>query len=224
MSHTTRRYLIPIVLLGMAAVLSGAVRRSRSETPQATFGLEKMPLQLGGFRGRVLPSDESVFAYLSADEMIDRMYVDPEETHTVKLSVVFARGWRALHSPRSCYMNQGWAVIEDGPHEMALAEGSAGTIHATRLVMSKPDGARFVAVYTFATGPGTTGSWFLHSARMAFGGAKRGGALVAAVAPSSTAASDPGATAAAEGLVRQALHFMQERWEGAGKSSLDSES
>jgi len=222
--HATRRYLIPIVLLATAALLSGSVRRSRSHTPQASFGLAKMPLELSGFRGRVLPSDESVFAYLGADEMIDRLYVDPEEKHTVKLSVVFARGWRALHSPRSCYKNQGWAVVEDTPDEMAPAEGKTDPIHATRLVMSKPDGSRFVAVYTFATGPATTGSWFLHSARMAFGGAKRGGALIAVVAPSSTAESDPAATAAAEGLVRQALGFMQGRWEGKEKSSLDSKS
>jgi hypothetical protein len=106
---------------------------------------------------------------------------------------------------------------------MTPTEGRTGTIHATRLVMSKPDGSRFVAVYTFATGPATTGSWFLHSARMAFGGAQRGGALIAVIAPSSTAQSDPSATAAAEGLVRQTLTFMQERWEGTEKSSLDNQ-
>jgi EpsI family protein len=211
------------VLLVLTGLLSGAVRRGRADVGGDALGLDDLPLQLAGFRGRVLPPDQSVFAYLGADEMIDRIYVNPEETNTVQLSIVYSRGWRALHSPRDCYKNQGWALIEDDACEIALGDGGGDSVHAKRLVMDKP-GLRFVAVYTFATDRATTGSWFLHSARMALGGTGKGGALISAVAPSGSSATDPQATLAAEGVVREATRFMRQKWEGAGKSRLDSES
>jgi len=222
-SHLPRRYLIPLVLLALGAVVVVSIRHGRSEAPRRVFGLADLPFTLAGFQGRELPSDESVFAYLGADEMIDRLYVDPEQTQDVKLSIVFARGWRALHSPRACYKNQGWAVIEDTAYDIPTGGGEGSEIHGARLVMEKSD-LRIVAIYTFATGEATTGSWFLHSARMAFGGTGRGGALIAAVATSPGATGDSSASLAAEGIVREATQFMRERWERAGKAGMDSES
>jgi EpsI family protein len=219
--RTAKRLLIPLALLALTGLLCGSVRRGRAGAAGSALGLDDLPLQLAGFRGRVLPPDQSVFAYLGADEMIDRIYVNPEETNTVQLSMVYSRGWRALHSPRDCYKNQGWALIQDDPCEIALGDGDA--IHGKRLVMDKP-GLRFVAVYTFVTGRATTGSWFLHSARMALGARGKGGALIAAVAPSGSSATDPQATLAAEGIVREATRFIRQKWEGAGKSRLDSRS
>ncbi len=81
-----------------------------------------MPLQFGDFRGRELPTDKSVFAYLGADEMIDRLYMDETTHRGVTLSVVFARGWRALHSTEQCLRNQGWRLIKRARVELPSAE------------------------------------------------------------------------------------------------------
>jgi len=207
--NLTRRCLIPLVLLGLATLVAGALRRARPDAAGVGFGLAELPLQVGGFRGRALQAPENAYEYLEADEMLERIYVNPEETHTVKLTIVFARGWRALHSQRACLTNQGWTVIEDNALEIPTGEG--GTLHATRLLLER-SGSRIVVVYMFVTGRATTGSWFLHSARMAFGGGRRGGALLVAVAPTESAATDAAAEKAAEGIVREATRFMQEKW------------
>jgi len=201
---------MPAVLLGAATVLGGSLRRGQLHATPAAFGLEAMPLQLGGFRGREQPLKESAWEYLEADEMIERVYVNPEETRTVKLSVVFARGWRALHSQRACLTNQGWTVIEDG--SLAIPTGGE-PLHATRLVLER-SGVRIVVVYMFVTGEATTGSWFHHSVRMALGGSRRGGALLSAVAPSESPATDHEAPKTAQGIIREATQFMQTKWEG----------
>jgi len=208
-SGVTRRYLISAVLLGAATLLGGSLRRGQSHLTPAAFGLDALPLQIGGFRGREQPLNESAFGYLEADEMIERVYVNPEETGTVKLSVVFARGWRALHSQRACLTNQGWTVIEDGSLDVPTDDEP---LHATRLVLER-SGVRIVVVYMFVTGEATTGSWFHHSVRMALGGSRRGGALLSAVAPSESPTTDREATETAEGIVREATDFMQARWE-----------
>jgi EpsI family protein len=210
LSKATRRYLIPIALLGLATLAAGAIRRARPDSGGAGFGLEALPLQVGGYRGRALQTPENAYDYLEADEMIERVYVNPEETNTVKLTIVFARGWRALHSQRACLTNQGWAVIDDGAAEIPAGDGT-GTLHATRLLLER-SGSRIVVIYLFVTGKATTGSWFLHSARMALGGGRQGGALLVAVAPTESAATDAAAERAAAGIIVEATRFMQERW------------
>jgi len=207
---TTRRYLIPLVLLAATTVAAGAIRRARPHAGGAEFGLEDLPLQVGGFRGRALAAPENAYDYLEADEILARVYVNPEETNTVKLTIVFARGWRALHSQRACLTNQGWTVIEDEALEIPAREGR--TYNATRLLLER-DGSRIAVVYLFVTGKATTGSWFLHSARMALGGGRRGGALLVAVAPTPSAAGDADAEASAEGIAREAVQFLQQKWD-----------
>lgn len=203
------------MLLVVAALASGLLRQGQSASAKQPFGLNELPLELNGYRGRALEPSKSVFGYLNPDEMIERIYVDPDEAYVVKLSIVFARGWRALHSPRACYKNQGWAVIEDSTLAIALGNGSERSARATRLVMTR-SGVRIVAVYVFVTGQATTGNWLLHSMRMALSGETHGGALIVGVTASSSPASDAEATEAVARLVLEATRFMQGKWTRAG--------
>lgn len=210
MPNATRRYLVPLLLLAATTVAAGALRRARPSAAGEGFGLHELPLQIGGFRGRALEAPEDAYTYLEADEMLERIYVAPDETSTVKLTIVFARGWRALHSQRACLTNQGWTVIEDDALEIPADDGRTG--HATRLLLARGE-SRIAVVYMFVTGHATTGSWFLHSARMALGGGRRGGALLVAVAPTESSATDPAAFAAAEGITREATRSLQRKWD-----------
>jgi len=205
-----RRYLIPLLLLALTTAAAGAIRRARPTAAGVRFGLDALPLEAGGYRGRALAAPENVYQYLEADEMLARVYVNPEETNTVKLTIVFARGWRALHSQRACLTNQGWTVIEDGALDIPQEDGRS--LHATRLLLER-SGSRIVVLYMFVTGESTTGSWFLHSARMALGGSRRGGALLVAVAPTDSPEADSAAQDSAEGILREAARFMQHKWE-----------
>lgn len=200
MSEPARRYLVPFAVLALGAAAGFSLRASRPELPTTGIGLRSLPLNVGRFQGRELPADESVFAYLGADEMIDRVYVDEEAEQATKVSVVFARGWRALHSPRACFKNQGWAVIEDRPLDIAVPGEAQRTIHGGLLIMGKQD-SRMATVYTFVAGRATTGNWSLHSLRMAVGLGPTGGALIVAVTGSDGPEHDDEAAEAATALV-----------------------
>jgi hypothetical protein len=195
-------------------VAAFGIQRAHRSAEGELFGLGDLPLDLGAFHGHDVPSDESVFAVLGADEMLDRVYVSPEEDYAVRLSVVFARGWRALHSPRDCFRYQGWALIRNKPYRIPAGPSGRDSIHASLLIMAK-SGTRIVTVYTFTTGRSTTGRWLHHSARMAAGGSLRGGALVVAVVPSVSSDTDARAAAAAESVVRLATEHLWAKWDRA---------
>lgn len=191
---------MPLAVLALGAAAGVSLRSSRPPPPSSEIGLRSLPLSVGRFQGRELPADDSVFAYLGADEMIDRVYVDQDAEQAAKVSVVFARGWRALHSPRACFTNQGWSVIEDRPVDIPVPAEPHEAVHGNLLVMSK-QGSRMVTVYTFAAGTATTGDWLLHSLRMAVGRGPAGGALIVAVAAAADAGQDDAAAEAATVLV-----------------------
>jgi len=217
-SPLARRYLVPFAVLALGAAAGFSLRNGRLSSAAAAIGLEKLPLALVGYRGRELPSDDSVFAYLGADEMIDRVYLSEEGQHAVKLSVVFARGWRALHSPRDCFKNQGWSPIEDRQCDIPATDGAQRPIHGSLLIMSKQD-ARMAAVYTFSTGTATTGSWLLHSLRMAVGQGPRGGMLIVAVAGSAGPEQDDDAAEAATEVLQATGEFCHRLLQEEGKPS-----
>ncbi len=168
-----------------------------------------MPLDFGGFHGSELPTDKSIFAYLGADEMIDRLYVDQASQRSVKLSIVYSRGWRALHSPQACFKNQGWRLIQRGPVDLPSVAGQP--IHAAQMVMDTSD-ERIATVYTFTTSSATTGSWVRHSFRMAVAQDSKGGALIVAVSPSPSAAGDEASLRAAAQVVQEAHIFLMKKW------------
>ena len=85
-------------------------------------------------------------------------------------------------------------------------------------------GDRIATVYTFVTGDRTSGSWLRHSARMALGGSRLGGALVVAVVRSDGPAGDDAALMAAEELVGAVTVNLQNAWRGAGKAGSSGES
>ncbi len=223
MSESARRYLIPCALLAMGATAAFSLQASRPALPASGVGLRSLPLTVGQFKGRELPPDESVFAYLGADEMVDRVYVDEEAEQAVKVSVVFARGWRALHSPRACFKNQGWSVIEDRPIDMPVSGQAEKPIHGSLLIMQKGN-SRMATAYTFVAGTATTGSWFLHSLRMAVGRGPKGGALIAAVAGSAGSEQDDDAAQAAVSLVAEMQVTLVKLLEEEGNVGLGSES
>jgi EpsI family protein len=207
----------------MGAAAAFSLQASRPALPPSGVGLRNLPLTVGQFRGRELPPDESVFAYLGADEMVDRVYVDDEAEQAVKVSVVFARGWRALHSPRACFKNQGWSVIDDKPIDIPVSGQAQEPIHGSLLIMQKGD-SRMATAYTFVAGAATTGSWFLHSLRMAVGRGPSGGALIAAVAGSGGPDQDDDAAEAAASLVAGMQIALMKLLEEEGDIGLGDES
>ena len=223
MSESAQRYLVPFALLALGAAAAFSLRSSRPALRSAEVGLRGLPLTVGRFEGRELPPDESVFAYLGADEMVDRVYVDEESEQAVKVSVVFARGWRALHSPRACFKNQGWSVIEDEPIDIPVSGQAQTPIRGSLLIMQKGN-SRMATVYTFVAGTATTGSWFFHSLRMAVGQGPSGGALIAAVAGSTGPDQDDEAAQAAASLVAEMQVALLKLLEAEGNAGLAGES
>ncbi len=213
---------MPFAVLALGAAAGFSLRTSQPPVQPSGIGLRSLPLDVGQFQGRELPPDESVFAYLGADEMIDRVYVNEEAEQAVKVSVIFARGWRALHSPRSCFKNQGWSVIEDQPIDIPTPGQAEKKIHGNLMIMSK-QGSRMATAYTFVAGTATTGNWFLHSLRMAVGQGPRGGALIVAVGGTAGAEQDDAAAEAATALVGSLYGSLLELLEEEGNVGLAGE-
>jgi Protein of unknown function (DUF3485) len=211
MPQAARRYLAPALLLALGASGSWFVRLHRPAPGPASIGLARLPLRLADFHGRELPTDKSVFAYLGADEMVDRLYIDDVTDRAVSLSVVFARGWRALHSPQHCFKNQGWRLISNATVDMPSGAPGGKPIDAGILVMDTAR-ARIAVAYTFATQRATTASWTTHSFRMAIGQGQSGGALIVAVSPSSSAKEDGAAVNSASTILREAHRYLVANW------------
>lgn len=201
MHQDTRRYLAAAVLLLVGAGLTQATRTVREAEAHYEADFSRVPLVIGEYEGERRPVDESIFAYLEAAAMEERIYTGPDGW--VRLALVYGTDWRSVHAPTGCFPAQGWHIMHNRTVDLPAPPGSPhpGPVQVRVLDVTR-DEARLLAMFAYARPGGTTADWTLHGWRVATGPRGAGGMIIIL----QSAVQDGNARAVEETLAR----FMAE--------------
>lgn len=192
MPADARRFLIAAFLL---LVLGGAAEPVRQwRVPPALYQptFAEVPMNVGVYRGEDRAVDQSIYNFLGASAILERVYLGPERV-PVRLSLVYAPDWRAIHSPESCLPNQGWQVIEQ--RTVALPAPPDFPVPGplrVKIIQLQKDRERLLALYSFAYYGGTTADWAQMSRKVVLGPRGAGGLLYTLNTPVTKADSEAG--------------------------------
>lgn len=138
--------MVTLLMLAQAALLYSSIR---PEAVPAARPLAQIPSALGSWRlteeGTV---DEDTQAVLKADDLLNRMYAQPNGT-TVNLFVAAFRSQRngkAPHSPKNCLPGSGWTPLTSD--RIPVDVGLSAPIVVNRYVIEHGD-QRSVVLYWY---------------------------------------------------------------------------
>lgn len=154
----TRRHLVAALLLLAGAGGANLLWARRAPQVRYDVSFRDVPGQVAGMSARLVPVDQQTFAYLGADVMQELEYKG--EGRAARLSLVYGRDWRAVHSPLSCLPQQGWQVAEKRLVDVAAPPGipHAGPLRGQLLLARRAD-QQLMVLYVFAHRGGTVGDW-----------------------------------------------------------------
>jgi EpsI family protein len=104
--------------------------------------LSKLPMTLGGWKGKDIPIQGSVEEMLNADYHVQRAYIHPVGGHLWLYVGYYGtdRGGHPEHTPWVCYPSNGWKIVE---HSVVVVERSP-TRRANELIVEQGGERRLV--------------------------------------------------------------------------------
>lgn len=106
----------------VAARLAAPVKTA----PIAQEVLNRLPLQIGEWRGRDVPLDKAIIRETDSDALVNRQYTHANGLKSVSYYV--AAGVRARdlmpHRPEVCYTGSGWTRVEHHTAELSLGDST----------------------------------------------------------------------------------------------------
>ena len=94
--------------------------------PIAQEVLDRLPLQIGEWRGRDVPLDKAIIRETDSDALVNRHYTHASGLKSVSYYV--AAGVRARdlmpHRPEVCYTGSGWTRVEHHTVELSLGDST----------------------------------------------------------------------------------------------------
>jgi EpsI family protein len=110
-----RRQALAVSGLILSLTLAGVLAIDRRGVPAVVqTNLERLPMEIAGFRGTEDSFSPSVYRVLNADSHLYRHYRSPEGSQ-VDLYIGYygtAKGGRTGHNPSACLPGAGWAIVE----------------------------------------------------------------------------------------------------------------
>jgi EpsI family protein len=90
--------------------------------------LERLPMELGGWRGRDVPLDAQIIKATGTDQILSRNYFRSDGGASVSLLISYGIRLRDLlpHRPEVCYTTHGWTLRRTG-HDTLVA-GDRGSL------------------------------------------------------------------------------------------------
>ena len=177
MSPVTRRYLVALVVMVVAGGAVEALRALSTTPPLYQPNFEALPLQIAGHDGESLEVNESIFRFLGADAMIERLYTGPDGW--VRVTLIYGAHWRNVHSPAGCYPAQGWLIVSDDPIEVPPPDNSPTQDPIQgRLLRVMKDERQQLAMFSFCHLGGTTSDWTKQGWQVATGPRGAGGVII----------------------------------------------
>jgi hypothetical protein len=177
MQQDTRRYLIAGLLFILAAGLTQGARALRGGETIYKPDFSLVPMTIGEYKGEKLPDDKSMFNYLGAQAMEERLYTGPERR--VSLTLIYGTDWRSIHAPTGCFPAAGWSIVHNRVVEVAAPKDCPhpGPLEV-RVLEATKEKERQLAVYCYARPNGTTADWTAHGWKVATGPRGAGGMIV----------------------------------------------
>ena len=150
MSWIRNKYVrILTLVLALQATLFYAA--SRGESVPAGPPLDLFPAQLGNWREvQNYPVEQEIRDQLKADDLLNRLYGDPESHAGAGLFVAYFKTQRtgqSPHSPKNCLPGSGWEPEATGFLEVAV-DGQPQPIRINRFVVSH-GGEKSVVLYWY---------------------------------------------------------------------------
>ena len=182
MHQDARRYLVAAVVLLAAAGLVQVAAALRGVEAKYEVDFSRVSMRIGEYKARRLPVEESIFAYLGANAMEERLYEGPERQ--IRLAMVYGTDWRSIHAPTGCYPAQGWHIVHNRAIELPAPADNPhpGPLHARVLEATKGD-AHELALFVYARPGGTTSDWTTHGWKVATGPRGAGGMIIILQSP-----------------------------------------
>ena len=126
-----------LVIAAMAATAAFLQARSRPEQLPDRLELARFPLQMGEWRGRVVPIGDEVREVLGDGDFADRFYLRPASPPLDLFIAYFPtqRTGSSIHSPKNCLPGSGWTPLESG--RLALRAPDGRTLSVNRYIVAR---------------------------------------------------------------------------------------
>jgi EpsI family protein len=115
---------------------------SRGERVPAGPPLDLFPVQLGSWHeAQNYPVEQEIREQLKADDLLNRLYADPQSRESAGLFVAYFKTQRtgqSPHSPKNCLPGSGWEPEAEGFADVTVI-GQAQPIRINRYVVSHGD-------------------------------------------------------------------------------------
>jgi EpsI family protein len=137
---SNKRYALLLLLLALAAGLSLLIVFWQPRTLPSR-NVQKLPLEIGSWRGREIPVPERALRILETDDAATRIYARPDDNPVV-LYVAYSRNNRRIvHPPEICLQGAGWFFEKRDERELPLRSDS---LRVVRIVMTRRDERRLL--------------------------------------------------------------------------------
>ena len=127
MSPSARFVMATLAIGLMAACMIFAESGFSGEVVTPEFEINEIPLQFGGWHGRIKEIDDEVFRVLGADAEISAKYEKADEPNVFVHFAIWSKSnvitKSCPHHPNSCYGGQGWKPVETRRISIETVEG-----------------------------------------------------------------------------------------------------
>lgn len=146
----------------LVAALLGLIYLWQSKNPAPSqIGLENIPVQIGGWKGKDIPISERVYKILETKDVLTREYSNARGGR-VDLTIVYSGTSRAaFHPPEICYLGGGRELLNKNQEEIEIGgPGKNSRLRANKLLMKDKFGLE-IAWYWFTAGSKVTENYYL---------------------------------------------------------------
>lgn len=152
MTNLKLRYLIvAVLLLATASIVLALQHNSFQDETAGLAELQKIPMQIGKWKGQDLPLDESVYEILETRAIIHRNYTD-DLGNTVLLSIVYYHDTKVdFHAPEACLGGRGERTEKHKKRIMINRGNNSFFLEIAEILASSVNG-KSVSYYFYKTG------------------------------------------------------------------------
>ncbi len=151
MANLKIRYLIAVVLLAATAGLVYSLRYDSSYDDKAGLAdLQRIPMQIGKWRGRDFPLDERIYEILETRAIIHRSFVSA--TGEVFLSIVHYHDAKVdFHAPEACIGGRGLKTVKT-TRKISLPSGGQKIVLDVAEMITTRETGQTLTYYFFKAG------------------------------------------------------------------------
>lgn len=184
MSAFTKRYLISILLLSVAAVTVIGAYSDKSYSGE--LYTKKIPMAIGNWYGVDIPMSERTYEILETRDTFMREYTN-QDSEKVLFTIVFAIDNRKVaHPPEVCFAGSGWSRTDRDVQEIIIDNQA---MKVNRLVLEK-DSVKQVVLYLYKASDMLTANYYTQQINVIFNKLFRRGSSSALIRISSYADGD----------------------------------